>query len=166
MSWGRADAATIHGHHLYGGEGYPSLRYLVNNGVLLNHLEFYKAVRRADTITPMAFLLFLEHLLATDQRLQKLREQLQSEGWFENCKPCKHPITCKAAYLAFSKRREGSLATLPLVKGQRGGAYLPAWLIDEIEAGVSQVRGRVAITLLFPSHSLATNSKSLQIDAS
>lgn len=158
MSWGRADSATIHGHHLYGGEGYPSLRYLVNNGVLLNqafHLEFHKTVRKADTITPTAFLLFLEHLLVTDQRLllclQKLREQLQSEGWFENCKPCKHPITGESAYLAFSKRRGGSLAT----PGQLGGAYLPAWLIDEIETGVSQVSGRVATMASDVRHRIA-----------
>ena len=127
MIWGRANATTIHGHHLYGGEGYPSLRYLVKNGVLLNqalHLEFHKAVRKPHTITPMAFLRFLEHLLDTDQRLllclQKLRGQLQSEGWFESCKPCQHPITGEAAYLAFSKRRGGSLA----IPGQRGGACL------------------------------------------
>ena len=156
MSWGRAGAATIHGHHLYGGEGYPSLRYLVKNGVLLNqalHLEFHKAVRRPHTITPMAFLLFLEHLLNTDQHLlmclQKLREQLQSEGWFESCKPCQHPITGEAAYLAsipLMKARGGQRTPLinAIDEGQRGGAYLPAWLIDEVEAGVSQVRGRAA----------------------
>ena len=165
MSWGRANAATIHGHHLYGGEGYPSLRYLVKNGVLINqvfHLEFHKAVRKPDMITPMAFLLFLEHLLDMDQHLllclQKLREQLQSEGWFESCKPCKHPITGEAAYLAFSKRREGSLATRCIAcnaKGQRGGAYLPAWLIDKTEVGVSQVRGRVATMATDVRHRIA-----------
>ena len=148
MSWGRAGAATVHGHHLYGGEGYPSLRYLVKNDVLLNqslHLEFHKAVRRPHTITPMAFLLFLEDLLTTDQHLllslQRLREQLQSEGWFESCKPCQHPITGEAAYLAFSKGR--------------GGAYLPAWLVDEIEGGIPQVRGRIATMASDVRHRIA-----------
>lgn len=167
MSWGKAGAATIHGHHLYGGEGYPSLRYLVKNGVLLSqalHLEFHRTVRRPDMITPRAFLLFLEHLLDRDEHLllclKRLREQLQSEGWLESCTRCQDPRTGEDTYLAgvppfhLLKRShplglqpqslrllERSTSEAP--KGGRG-AYLPAWLVDEVEAGVPQVKGRVA----------------------
>lgn len=65
MALGDVGALTIHAHHLYGGEGYPSLRHVVKNGVLLHsilHLEFHKTVRKPLDITPQAFLLFLDRL--------------------------------------------------------------------------------------------------------
>ena len=66
MASGDVGVATINAHHLYGSEGYPSLRYVVNNGVIVQsilYLEFHKSVRKPLEITPQAFLLFLDRLL-------------------------------------------------------------------------------------------------------
>lgn len=114
MASGDVGMTTINAHHLYGSEGYPSVRYVIKNGVLLHnvlHLEFHKNVRKPLEITPQAFLLFLDRLLlgagAPIQEesylfrcLKDLQRQLESGGWFLNCQQGVHPITGEDTYYA------------------------------------------------------------------
>lgn len=142
MSLGNVGIAAIHGHHLYGGEGFPSLRYVVRNGVLLNqlfHMEFHKTVQKPLDITPTAFLIFLRRLDQDESYLvsclKRLREELQLTGWLTNCKRHHHPITGETTY---SIKRHTSKG------GKTGGSvYLPAWLRDNLQAGLPLVKERV-----------------------
>lgn len=142
MGSGDVGAATINGHHLYGSEGYPSLRYVVKNGVLLHgilHLEFHRTVRKPLQITPQAFLLFLDRLYQDESYLLRclkdLRRQLESGGCFLNCQRRPHPITGEDTYYAEQGGKKGM--------GKRRSIYLPIWLVDDLQAGLPTVKERL-----------------------
>ena len=142
MASGNVGVTTINAHHLYGSEGYPSLRYVIKNGVLLHsilHLEFHKNVRKPLEITPQAFLLFLDRLFQEESYLLRclkdLQRQLESGGWFLNCQRRAHPITGEDAYYAEQKGKEKI--------GDRGEVYFPPWLMDDLQAGLPLVQERL-----------------------
>lgn len=142
MALGDVGAITIHAHHLYGSGGYPSLRHVVKNGVLLHsilHLEFQKTVRKPLDITPQAFLFFLECLSQEESYLlgclNNLQKQLEAGGWFLNCRRRVHPITREGTYYA----EQG----VDKEMGKKRSIYLPTWLVDNLQAGLPPVQERL-----------------------
>ena len=109
----------VQAHHLYGGQGYPNVMFVKQNGILLVntfHLEFHKKVRKARDITPDSFLLFLKQL-RTDRAyllncLKDLRQSLIRNTRFEERVPCVHPVTSRSAYKIKSKINQGDASVI------------------------------------------------------
>jgi hypothetical protein len=96
---------NIHGHHLYGAEGYPQLMFVTQNGILIAqslHFEFHKKVRKPLEITPYTFLSFLKKLRADEQYLitclQNVIQEFKQTSCFGAHTCCLHPITGEKSY--------------------------------------------------------------------